>query len=84
MKNNNRSHQGLLDIVVIATSLGITLFVCICIGVFLGYYVDQWLGTTPWALIGFSLLGAITGFWSLYKKALAYMKESDYKDGEPR
>lgn len=67
--------QSLLDIIVVAGSLGMTLFVCICVGVFLGRFLDGFFGSTPWGIIIGGLLGAVTGFWTLYKKALAYMKD---------
>lgn len=70
---SNRQH--LLDIVAVAASMGLTLFVAVCIGIFLGNTLDKFLGTTPWFLIIGALLGAVSGFWSLYKKALTYMKE---------
>ena len=30
-----------------------------------GYFADQWLGTSPWMLIGGLLLGVIVGFYEL-------------------
>lgn len=81
MKDMKRQHtQGhddrckqmrLVDVVVIAGSLGLTLFVSILIGVGLGHYIDVFLGTSPWGLIIFALLGAVAGFWSLFKKVMA-------------
>ena len=38
--------------------LGITLMACVFAGVFLGKLLDRLLGTTPWLLLVFSLLGA--------------------------
>lgn len=69
---DERSTRGtLLNAVVVAGSLGMTLFVCICTGVFLGKWLDEVLGTSPWGLIFCSLLGAVSGFWSLYKRVLS-------------
>lgn len=70
----------LLDMIVIAASMGMTLFVCICTGVFIGHSLDGFLGTTPWGLIVFSLLGAVSGFWTLYKKAIVLMKDDKPSD----
>jgi len=33
----------------------------------IGYGIDQWLGTTPWFLLGGLLLGIIVGFYDLAK-----------------
>ena len=38
--------------------LGITLAACVMTGVFLGRLLDRLLGTAPWLLLVFSLLGA--------------------------
>lgn len=65
----------LWDIVVIASSLGLSLFVCICVGVAIGHFIDVHAGTSPWGLILFSFIGAISGFWTLYKKALSYQQD---------
>ena len=69
------NHMRLWDIVVIAGSLGLSLFVCICVGVAIGRFIDVHAGTSPWGLILFSLIGAISGFWTLYKKALSYKRD---------
>ena len=61
----------LWDIVVIAGSLGLSLFVCICVVVAIGHFIDVHAGTSPWGLILFSFIGAISGVWTLYKKALS-------------
>ncbi len=67
------NRMELMNLIVIAGSLGLTLFVCIFIGVFLGRMIDDFFATSPWGIIIFSLLGTVSGFWSLYKKAIVYM-----------
>lgn len=69
------NHMRLWDIVVIAGSLGLSLFVCICVGVAIGHFIDVHAGTSPWGLILFPFIGAISGFWTLYKKALSYQQD---------
>jgi len=39
--------------------LGITAIACIICGILIGYWLDRWLGTTPWLLLLFSLLGCV-------------------------
>lgn len=36
-------------------------------GAFVGWLLDNWLGTNPWLLIVFMLLGIAAGFMNLYK-----------------
>lgn len=38
--SDKRSSMRLLDIVAIAGSLGLSLFVCICVGVAIGRFID--------------------------------------------
>lgn len=39
----------------------------VAIGVVLGYYADRWLGTEPWLLFFFMIVGAIAGFQRLLR-----------------
>ena len=43
----------------------------------MGRFIDVHAGTSPWGLILFSLIGAVSGFWTLYKKALSYQQDED-------
>ena len=44
------------------SQIGFTAVVCVFIGVFLGRFLDDWLGTSPWLLLVFALLGCISAF----------------------
>lgn len=86
MRRNHGSHSDkgnsmrLLDIVAIAGSLGLSLFVCICVGVAIGRFIDVYTGTSPWGLILFSLIGAVSGFWTLYKRVVSYDREESRRN----
>lgn len=73
--DHDADSMKLLDILVTAASFGITLFVSILVGVGIGRLIDNCFGTSPWGLIVFALLGAVSGFYSLLKKALALDKK---------
>jgi F0F1-type ATP synthase assembly protein I len=45
--------------------MAITMAVCVLIGVLLGLFLDTRLGTDPWLVIIFSLLGCLSGFKSM-------------------
>lgn len=48
-------------------NLGVELVAAVLIGAFGGYWLDQWLGTTPWLfLIGF-FLGTAAGFLNIFR-----------------
>ena len=50
--------------------LGINMAACIVVGVITGKYLDLWLGTPPWLLLVFSLLGVGASFKTLYDFAM--------------
>jgi len=50
-----------------AMRVGIELVSAIAIGTFVGYWIDQWLNTPPFAMIVFFFLGFAAGFLNLYK-----------------
>lgn len=40
----------------------------VVLGLVLGYYLDQFLSTSPWWMLGLTFLGIATGFWSIIKQ----------------
>lgn len=65
-------------------SLGLVLPSSIAVGLFLGYFLDRWLGTEPWLLIILTLCGVVSGFLSLYRGLRAIEKEEDEGGPDPR
>ncbi len=55
------------------SSLGLMLPSSIVVGLFIGYQLDKLLGTRPWLLILFFLLGAASGFLSLIRGLKKYL-----------
>ena len=49
------------------SAVGITLVLSTVIGLAGGYYLDRWLGTTPWLLLTGLLLGIAAGFVNLFR-----------------
>ncbi|MFC2158231.1 AtpZ/AtpI family protein [Acidobacteriota bacterium] len=49
------------------SSLALMLPSSIAVGLFFGYMLDKALGTEPWMLLIFLLLGIISGFYSLFR-----------------
>ncbi len=49
----------------------------IAIGLLMGYFLDKWLGTGPWLLLVFSLLGAASGLIGLIRGINKYNKDPD-------
>ena len=51
------------------SQVAFNIVACIAIGVFLGKTLDDWLGSSPWLLLVFSLLGAAAAFKSMFDLA---------------
>ena len=56
-------------------SLGLMLPSSIAVGLFIGYFLDRWLGTEPWLLLTFTLLGCASGLLSLLRALKKHLKE---------
>jgi ATP synthase protein I len=49
------------------SSIGITLVVATVIGLAGGYYLDRWLGTSPWLTLIGLMFGIAAGFVNLFR-----------------
>ena len=61
------------------SSLGLMMPSSIAVGLFLGYILDKALGTRPWMLIVFFLLGTASGMYNLIRGILR-LQENEEKD----
>lgn len=59
--------------IVALSSLVLTLPSSIAVGLFLGYLLDKLLGTHPWLLSIFTLLGIASGLYSLIRGINKYL-----------
>jgi ATP synthase protein I len=62
------------------SAVGITLVVATVIGLAGGYYLDRWLGTSPWLTLLGLLLGIAAGFVNLFRTVKR--AERDIDDSE--
>ncbi len=53
----------------VAMRIGIELVVAVFVGTGIGWLLDQWLGTKPWLMVVFFLLGAAAGFFNVIRMA---------------
>lgn len=60
------------------TSIGLILPSSIAVGLFFGYYLDRWLGTAPWLLLTFTVLGIASGLISFFRAV-----KKEFKDEPP-
>jgi F0F1-type ATP synthase assembly protein I len=50
----------------ILSTVGFSLVIAIVIGVVVGYYLDEWLGTSPWLFLVFFFVGLAAGLRNMY------------------
>jgi len=51
------------------------LVVGVAVGAWIGYQLDQWLGTNPWLMVVFLFLGFGAGVWNVYRMAMRAQKD---------
>ncbi|MCL2202134.1 MAG: AtpZ/AtpI family protein [Oscillospiraceae bacterium] len=69
MDNNNRnggSSREFARALAALSQIGITIAACIGVGIFIGWFLDNLLGTSPWLLLVFTLLGTAAAFKSIF------------------
>lgn len=66
MKDDDR--RQLWNAVGMVSSLGLHMVASIAVGLFLGRFADDRLGTAPWGAIWGIVLGMLAGVWTVYKK----------------
>tara|TARA_B100000315_G_scaffold259650_2_gene316511 strand:+ start:7498 stop:7713 length:216 start_codon:yes stop_codon:yes gene_type:complete len=62
------SLTALVKGVAIATRLGLALVATVIVGAVLGYGIDLWLESAPWAMIVGVFFGGIGGMITVYRK----------------
>lgn len=55
------------------------LVAAIGVGGFLGYWLDNWLGTRPWLMVVFLFLGFAAGFLNIYRAQMGKDYEIGFK-----
>ncbi|MDR1607949.1 MAG: AtpZ/AtpI family protein [Deltaproteobacteria bacterium] len=55
-----------VSILVTASSIGLALVIAIFLGAGAGWWLDKFLGTTPWCFIIGLLLGVVAGYRNIY------------------
>ena len=51
----------------LALRIGIELIAALVVGAGIGYFLDQWLGTMPWLMVVFFVLGAVAGIMNVFR-----------------
>jgi ATP synthase protein I len=62
------------------SSLGISMVAATIIGLAMGYYLDIWLGTSPWLTMLFLVFGIAAGFRNLFVLSNRELKRQQRED----
>ncbi len=65
-KPDNGQRNEIMKALSLLSQMGLTMSVCIIVCVFIGKYLDDLLGTSPWLLLVFIVLGVASAFKVLY------------------
>lgn len=66
-----------------ASVMGLHIVSGTLVGLVMGWYLDKWLGTGPWLLLVFLILGIVAGFMNMFrdaKKLYGSKKKEDKAD----
>jgi ATP synthase protein I len=66
-KNKQEENQEVTRRSGIAYAAGLTIFISVVSFMGVGWLLDRWLGTTPWGLIVFLMLGFIAGIYNVMR-----------------
>jgi len=65
------------------SSVGISMVAATFIGLAMGYYLDKWLGTSPWMtliLLGFGIVAGFRNIYILTERELKRQQDESEKD----
>ncbi len=66
------------------SGVGISLVAATFIGLAMGYYLDKWLGTSPWMTLIFLGFGIVSGFRNIYILTERELKRQEREDSDNR
>lgn len=66
------------------SALGLEMAVSVVIGLAVGYYLDDWLGTGPWLTVVWLAIGFAAGVRSLYRAAKRSGRDLEKDEEEKR
>lgn len=73
-KNIDKDYR---DSLLRASLLGIHLVATTFVGLAVGYFLDRWLGTTPWLTMLFLVLGIVAGFKNMFEEVKKIQKKDE-------
>ncbi len=76
-----KERKDLLRWLGVLSTVGINMVATTAIGFLIGYWIDSLLGTKPWLMILFLILGIFAGFRNLFSIISRVTKDKDMDNG---
>lgn len=73
--------SGALEVLSTAGTIGLHLVSATFVGLAMGYFLDKWLGTEPWLLLIFLILGIVAGFRDVFLEVRRIQGRTDGDSG---
>lgn len=67
----------------LAFRISVELVSALGVGLGIGWLLDQWLGTRPWLMVVFIVLGGGAGILNVYRQARGFGYAVGYRSGDP-
>ena len=64
---DNKNSEKELSGIQLGFRIGTELIAAVIVGGLIGFGLDSWLGTKPWLLVVFVLLGNMAGLWNIFR-----------------
>ena len=82
--NDNRDRKAFFRELGKYSALGLEMAISVIIGLAVGYYLDRWLGTSPWLTVVWIGIGFAAGVRSLYRAAVRSEKDLERDEEDKR
>ncbi|WP_371363160.1 hypothetical protein SRRS_41150 [Sporomusa rhizae] len=66
-----KKEDGVWSAFSLAGTIGLNMAATVAVGLFIGRFADNYLGSAPWFTIVGIVLGMLAGLWSTYKKIVS-------------
>ncbi len=65
-----------------ASLVGVHLVAGTFVGLAIGYFLDKWLGTEPWLLLAFLVIGIAAGFKNMFKEVKSLQRNEEKRNDD--
>jgi len=65
-KLTSEERRAILRAMGLMSQIAFIFVACVVIGLVIGRFLDDWLGTSPWLLLVFVLLGCVSAFKAVF------------------